>query len=163
MVRIDLEASGIAYRDEDGRVADFHSLRHSYITLLSRCGVSPKVAQELARHSDIRLTMQTYTHAGLYDLAGAVEGLPALLPTCQKGHRRPLAATGTEGSSGPCLDQTGEILSDCVTTAEAGNGRNEARVSVHQTLQIKAHAIDCDRMTTPEIEATYSKNPAKTL
>src|SRR5262249_5661901 len=69
MLRIDLVAAGIPYRDEDGRVADFHSLRHAYITLLERSGVSPKLAQELARHSDIRLTMNVYTHAGLYDLA----------------------------------------------------------------------------------------------
>jgi integrase/recombinase XerC len=80
MLRRDLEPAGIPYRDPDGRVADFHALRHSYITLLSSSGVHPKVAQELARHSDIRLTMQTYTHARLHDLAGAVAGLPSLLP-----------------------------------------------------------------------------------
>ena len=163
MLRIDLDAAGIAYRDEEGRVADFHALRHSYITLLSRSGVSPKVAQELARHSDIRLTMQTYTHAGLYDLAAAVESLPPIMPTDREGQRLVLAATGTDGAPGPCLDQNGETLSDCVRTVEAGNGKNEAGASVHQTLQIKAFAIDCDQMTTPEIEATYSRHPAKTL
>jgi integrase len=61
MVRADLSAAGIPYRDGEGRVADFHALRHSYITLLERSGVSPKLAQELARHSDIRLTMNVYT------------------------------------------------------------------------------------------------------
>jgi integrase/recombinase XerC len=57
MLRADLTAAAIPYRDSEGRVADFHALRHSYITLLERSGVSPKLAQELARHSDIRLTM----------------------------------------------------------------------------------------------------------
>ena len=80
MLRLDLDAAGIAFRDAEGRVADFHALRHSFITLLQRSGVHPKLAQELARHSDIRLTMNVYTHARLHDLAGAVDGLPSLLP-----------------------------------------------------------------------------------
>src|SRR4029079_10971874 len=74
MLRADLSAAGIPYRDGEARVADFHALRHSYITLLERSGVTPKLAQELARHSDIRLTMNVYTHARLHDLAGAVDG-----------------------------------------------------------------------------------------
>src|SRR5262249_36571122 len=95
MLRIDLAAAGIPFADADGRVCDFHALRHSFITLLERSGVSPKMAQELARHSDIRLTMGVYTHAELYDLAGAVEGLPSLL---SGPHREAdaLRATGTD-------------------------------------------------------------------
>ena len=38
----------------------------------------PRMAQELMRHSDIRLTMNVYTHLGLVDTAGAVEALPAI-------------------------------------------------------------------------------------
>ena len=37
---------------------------------------SPGVPQKLMRHSDIRLTMNTYTHLELADTAGAVAGLP---------------------------------------------------------------------------------------
>ena len=98
MLRIDLAAAGLPYRDADGRVADFHALRHSYITLLERSGVSPKLAQELARHSDIRLTMNVYTHARLHDLAGAVDGLPALLPSTAEP---PVRATGTDSVCAP--------------------------------------------------------------
>ena len=43
------------------------------------------MAQELARHSDIRLTMNVYTNAELYDLAGAVEGLPSILSGADRG------------------------------------------------------------------------------
>jgi hypothetical protein len=39
-LRVDLEAAGLAYRDEAGRVADFHALRASYGTALARAGVS---------------------------------------------------------------------------------------------------------------------------
>jgi integrase len=73
------ESDFLAYRDRCGRVIDFHGLRHSFITLLERSGVSPKRAQELARHSDIRLTMNVYTHPELCDLAAAANSLPPLL------------------------------------------------------------------------------------
>lgn len=78
MLRGDLEAAGIPYRDAAGKVADLHALRHSYITLLKEAGVSPKNAQELARHSDIRLTMDVYTHTRASDLADDVRKLPRL-------------------------------------------------------------------------------------
>lgn len=55
---------------------DFHSLRRSFVLMLARSGVNPKVAQELARHSDARLTPVIYA---LHDLAGAVADLPALM------------------------------------------------------------------------------------
>src|SRR5262249_50709344 len=71
MLKGDLAAAGIPYAVDGPHgllYADFHALRHSFITLLERSGVSPKTAQELARHSDIRLTMQRYTHKTLHDL-----------------------------------------------------------------------------------------------
>jgi len=78
MLRKDLEVAGITYRDGAGRVADFHSLRHTFISNLTRSGVSPKIAQSLARHSTIGLTMDTYTHIGLYDERAAIDSLPEL-------------------------------------------------------------------------------------
>jgi len=78
MLRLDLAAAKIPYQDSGGRVADFHSLRHTFISNLSRSGVSPKVAQSLARHSTIGLTMDTYTHIGLYDERAALDSLPRL-------------------------------------------------------------------------------------
>jgi integrase len=101
MLRGDLDAAGIAYRDEAGQVIDFHALRHSYVTLLSRSGVSPKHAQELARHSDPKLTMNVYTHLGLYDLSDAVNDLPCLLipPNPSNANVEGLRATGTEGKN----------------------------------------------------------------
>ena len=60
------------------KAADFHSLRHLYISRIVRSGVTPKVAQELARHSTVTLTLGRYSHAGLYDLAAAVDSLPPM-------------------------------------------------------------------------------------
>jgi len=78
MLRKDLEAVGIPYQDDAGRFADFHSLRHSFASILHQSGVSPKVAQSLLRHSTIGLTMDTYTHIGLYDERAAIDSLPPL-------------------------------------------------------------------------------------
>ncbi len=69
--------AGIPYKDEAGRVFDFHATRGQFISELARQGVHPKTAQMLARHSSINLTMNTYTHLGLVDLKAAVENLPS--------------------------------------------------------------------------------------
>jgi len=50
-----LEAAGIA------RIR-FHDLRHSCATLLLVQGVSPRVVMEILGHSEIAMTMDTYTH-----------------------------------------------------------------------------------------------------
>jgi len=76
MVRKDLERVGIAYETEDG-FADFHAAgRHTHITELLRNGASLPEAKELARHSDVNMTMR-YTHIGLKDQAKALGNLPA--------------------------------------------------------------------------------------
>ena len=67
----------LEYETADG-VADFHSLRHSFISNLARSGVHPKDAQALARHSTIVLTMDRYSHIGLQDMGAAVASLPAV-------------------------------------------------------------------------------------
>jgi hypothetical protein len=55
--------------------ADFHALRHTYVSMLDRAGVSAKTAQALARHSDVRMTLNRYTHADQASMARAVNGL----------------------------------------------------------------------------------------
>ncbi len=68
------------YCDDAGRYADFHALRHTYITRLARSGVHPSVAQKLARHGTIRLTMDHYTHTLVSDERAALATLPAIEP-----------------------------------------------------------------------------------
>lgn len=72
------KSSFLTYVNTEGRVADFHALRKTFITNLSRAGVSPKMAQSLARHSDINLTMNVYTMLNVSDQAAAVEALPPI-------------------------------------------------------------------------------------
>ena len=68
----------LRYKDSQGRYADFHANRHTFITNLGRVGVHPKTAQPLARHSDIRLTMNVYSHTDLAEKTAAVRRLPGL-------------------------------------------------------------------------------------
>ena len=83
----------LKYTDDAGRVADFHSLRHTFITNLARGGVHPKTAQTLARHSTITLTMDRYSHTILTDQSDALACLPNLPAVAAQR----AAATGTDG------------------------------------------------------------------
>ena len=76
--KADLTAAGIEFINAKGYRADFHSLRHTLATNLARAGTAPRVAMEIMRHSDMRLTAKTYTDAGLLPVADAVLKLPFL-------------------------------------------------------------------------------------
>ena len=80
--------------DSQGRVVDTHSLRHGFISALARAGVPLKVAQTLARHSDPKLTMNTYAHLSAFDLHGAVADLPDLMTEAPER----IVMTGTDSS-----------------------------------------------------------------
>lgn len=70
-----LKSDFLCYCNHDSLYADFHSMRHLFITNLERAGISPKMAQVLARHSDIRLTLGVYTHVELHDQTAAIASL----------------------------------------------------------------------------------------
>ena len=81
MLRLDMADANIESRDAKGHIVDFHGQRMTFVTALARAGVSPALAQKLARHSDINLTLGTYTRLPMADLAGAVDKLSDLRPT----------------------------------------------------------------------------------
>ena len=93
LIRHDLQAAGIPYADDAGRVADFHALRHTFITRVVSSGASVKAAQELARHSTPSLTIGRYAHVRLHDLSAALDALPDTDKT--ENDREELRATGT--------------------------------------------------------------------
>lgn len=99
MLRGDLAAAGIEHKDAAGRVLDFHALRKSFATWLSKAGVAPKAAQELMRHSDVRLTLETYTAYQVRDLMNDLDRLPPL-PWSGFGETSAMRATGTDGEAG---------------------------------------------------------------
>jgi hypothetical protein len=94
------------YIGRESTRTNFHALRHQFISMLAAAGVRPKTAQELARHSDINLTMSRYTHVRLSDLSTAVESLPSLKsPETQ-------AATGTDGKADSLVTQIVTLIPD---------------------------------------------------
>ena len=72
-----LRAAGIPYIDDQGRQAAlFHGLRHTFGTNLSLAEIPPRLARQLMRHGDMRLTMNIYTDATRLPTAGAIDKLP---------------------------------------------------------------------------------------
>jgi integrase len=78
LLKRDMAWAGIPYKDDQGRTVDVHALRHTTATHLGKGKVAPRVAQGFMRHSDIKLTMQTYTDPRLLDEAEALDALPDL-------------------------------------------------------------------------------------
>jgi len=66
--------------DDDPRRFGFHNLRHSLASFLIRIRTDPKTVQTLLRHSDVKLTLQFYTHSISRDrMAAAGKMLTAIL------------------------------------------------------------------------------------
>lgn len=64
-----------------------HVCRHTYCSNMAKSGMNPKTLQYLMGHSDIGVTLNTYTHLGLEDAADEIEA---------------------DGGTGGCQKRTGE-------------------------------------------------------
>lgn len=118
ILKRDLKAAGIPYKDELGRFRDVHSLRHTFGTWLGETDVPARVAQEAMRHGSIELTANRYMHPSQGLTRKAVESLP-MLPSPHTGehalqyapeHAPQYAGTG----SGGCQS----VSADCTEPAE---------------------------------------------
>lgn len=95
MLKLDLKAAGIPYI-LDGKVFDFHALRHTFVTSLR--SVSSRTAQALARHQSSEMT-DRYTHIGLTDERAALDALPDYGAPSEKQK----AKTGTDDNDAKLL------------------------------------------------------------
>lgn len=89
--RRDLERAGIPV-EVDGKKLDFHALRTTFGTLLATSGAGIRESMEQMRHTDVRLTLRTYTDPRLVDIHGAVNRIPRISSTPRQDRER---ATGT--------------------------------------------------------------------
>jgi len=142
IIQADLEAAGIPYRDASNRVADFHSLRHAFISALAMSQAPVKVTQTLARHSTPTLTLGVYAHVGLYDQTAALEALPDQTgPIAPKSEPASLAATGTDSVSALTAQgqraQVGKGRKASVNVAifEGESGQGSSDSACHNSLQ----------------------------
>ena len=123
--------------DEADRPRNYHSLRHTFVSNLARAGVSAKVAMDLARHSDINLTLRRYTHTLLPERASAIDALPDLTGGQLEQHAQ--QATGTcdigpdslpislpKNLPSPAASEGSRVASDCISGRNArGTSRQE--------------------------------------
>jgi hypothetical protein len=159
MLRRDLIASDVPYVVEgpDGpEYADFHSLRHTYLTMLGRHGVDLRTAQELAGHSTPTLTAR-YSHRRLYDLQGAVERLPNLVPDTEA----PVPDTSAAELRQTGTDDAPAAVLPLRSGAHSTGGRSDAvsdAVPDAVTYCIRVHqsATSCDNQS---VETTGLANP----
>ncbi len=92
LIREDLAVAGLELIDREGNEICFASLRNSYISFLANSQTPAKVVQKLARHSDPRLTFNTYARTFEKAEQKAVTFLPNfgdfVLATCLDSKRR---------------------------------------------------------------------------
>lgn len=112
------ESHFLLHETEDG-FADFHALRHTFLSQLSRSGASAKVMQMMARHSTIAMTLERYTHANQSDLYSAVQRLPTISGSLiqAKPVRRPQPAASDHLVAG-LVAGPDDISCEPVTTIE---------------------------------------------
>jgi integrase len=149
MIRRDLEAAGIPYRDESGLVFDFHALRCEMATLADRAGISPRVVQRLMRHSSLELTGR-YTRPRAVDIESAASLLPSLKPEADQPESAVM--TGTDPSpfarptTAPLQTDTLAVVDGCNPNASKPTASIQLRSDrpKHRTASLRA-SVSSDR------------------
>ena len=73
-----------------------HVCRHTYCSNMAKSGMNPKTLQYLMGHSDIGVTLNTYTHLGLQDAKDEMERLKDAQKELDKDKVKELPATKTK-------------------------------------------------------------------
>lgn len=149
-VRIDLAAAGIRPIDEDGRKVVFHSLRHTLATNLARSNVPARVAMEVMRHSDMRLTMKVYTDAKQLPTADVLDKLPRFGGGVVES--LPMRATGTD-SAGVSENDTQKD-----TQSRVKSGRDESQL-VHVASRGEMTEVVNQAGLSPNLSGSVTSSP----
>ncbi len=131
----------LSYEDANGGKADFHALRHRFVTELVKAGVQPKDAKELDRHSTITLTMDRYAHVTIKDTAAALSKLPSVGTGAAPG----AADRGNGGESARGIEES--------TTPDTPKG-GSAEVLISQRLEKNREGSETGEDSTPDRSRT---------
>lgn len=133
MVKKDLERVGIPYETAEG-VADFHaSGRHSYVSQLFESGASITEARQLARHSDVKMTMR-YTHVSLESQAKALASLPK--------------PTETDSGNGSHIGRTPRRQASSATSRRGIDCQQAEKSAAHATQEGNKSSVNAWRKKT---------------
>ena len=143
------ESDFLSYQSDDVVFADFHANRHTFITNLGKAGVSPKLAQSLARHSDIRLTFNIYTHVEMSEQTDAVGSLAGPRPSDSRpsDRERPENLPTVGPSAGPAE----------VETKQQGIDSAEATKLKNRTTRLRPKRISAGSKTDTTSPAADEK------
>jgi len=139
----DLVACGIPVLDERGYRADFHSLRHTFASLLAHFDISELARVKLARHSDWRQT-DRYTDPKSIPLFAEMKkmgtGLPSSIASLKLGKTCQNEGKPVQGEeANPALDQganglEGSELSTCVQVSDTVSNGGERGIRTPGTV-----------------------------
>jgi len=162
VLRGDLKAAGIPCRDDLGRVADFHSLRVTFATMLLRSGVDVRTAKELMRHATINMTADVYACT----LRGALNEAVKRLPDLSTPQSEQLRATGTENANPrlalclalPCAQQLTGVRGDTTPTPIEGDSQPMKKTGTYDA-QVGASAHENAGRLQPAISPPRGLEP----
>ena len=163
------ESDFLCYKNSAGLFADFHANRHTFISNLARAGIHPKMAQTLARHSTINLTMNTYTHVNMEEKSRAVGQLYAFGATTPApeaiGQNQPSPITAEVSVLGPSSVPNGVTNGAAPGSENAPAGTLAGLPSVTASTEGQGHnpieechlGASWPRVATPGTEAERSQ------
>jgi len=150
----------LQYRDEKGLYADFHANRHTFITNLAKAGVHPKLAQSMARHSDVNLTMGIYSHVEVAEQADAINALPAPPPLPVSIEAADSQSTSTASVSdsdseivAPIVAPTSDFGRLCESVADYNCPPEGAEGSAQNPLPQQELVILCQALATDDLSS----------
>jgi hypothetical protein len=151
----DLRAAGVDYGNESIGYADLHAQRKTLSTMMAAAGMSQRVRQAHMRHTDPRLTENTYMDEGLLPIAAELGKLPPIPRPHDPGRTAlPMQATGTDDAAGNMQETccpTGQNGSqECASTAAGGHPHTASQVhektatcaAVHPDSQKRAMGLE---------------------
>jgi integrase len=98
----------------------FHDLRHACASLLLARGVAPRVVMETLGHSQMSLTLNTYSHVIPALGRAAADQMDAVLTTHPRRHRRRLIPAGVSAGVRPGMNRRSRLPGWTIRAGEAG-------------------------------------------
>ena len=149
-LRIREASDFLTYQNSNGDFADFHSNRHTFITLLGRQGVPLTIAQKLARHSDPRLTANRYTHLELREKEEAIHGLATpVMPAPASVSDRDAETLVTGLVTGTSVFCCPGMAADGILTDASQPESGEHNPLLEQGLGIECHMLSPESRVHP--------------